>query len=77
MYEFFARGPNGATGGNPDTFDLAQSNICYTPNETRGWIVNNCAVTVPEPGSLPLAFAALTLVAGLGAAGKRARKTTA
>ena len=77
VYEFFARGPNGATGGNPDTFDLAQRNICFSPNNTRGWSVNNCAETVPEPGSLPLAFAALTLVAGLGAAAKRARNTTA
>ena len=74
MYEFFARGPNGATGGTPDTFDLAQSNICYTPNDTRGWFVSRCGAAVPEPSSLPLAFAALTLLAGLGAAGKRARK---
>jgi len=56
VYEFFARGPNGAEGGNPDTWDLSQSNICYTPNGNGGWVVDNCgqATAVPEPATLTL-----------------------
>ena len=60
VYEFFDRGPNGATGGNPDTWDLAQSNLCFSPNGNGGWTVDGgaagceSAAAVPEPGTLTL-----------------------
>lgn len=56
VYEFFNRGPNGASGGsNIDTFDLAGGNICFDPNGRGGWSVGSCAANnVPEPDTLAL-----------------------
>ena len=62
VYEFFNRGPQGAIGGTPDTWDLSQTNICYTPNGNGGWTVTSvgsgCAAAapaaVPEPATLTL-----------------------
>ncbi len=65
-YEFFARGPNGATGPNPDPFNLDDHNIIF-----RSQIL-----AIPEPASLA-AFG----VAGLMGFGtflvRRRRKATA
>jgi hypothetical protein len=64
IYEFFARGPNGATGPDPDPFDLAtpMRNIIFTPNGQNGFIVEQ--LIVPEPSCLLLVAAGL-LSAGL------------
>lgn len=73
VYEFFNRGPNGATGGTPDTWDLAGMNICFDPNQTRGWSVTNCVQNVPEPGSLPLLLLGLSGLA-FGVTQRRLRR---
>lgn len=55
VYEFFARGPNGATGATSDTFDLAGLNLIFRPNGQGGWLVSTTQATVvPEPSSLAL-----------------------
>ncbi len=66
VYEFFARGPNGATGFNPDPWDLGDGstimrNVIFTPNGSGGYIVTSAAV--PEPSTLLLLGTGLAAVA--------------
>lgn len=66
VYEFFERGPNGAAGGTPDTWDLAGGNIVFTPNRAGGWVVET--TFIPEPASL-----LLVSLAGLFGCARRMR----